>query len=143
MMRVSASEGSLQISRNPNHLAVFSSPLTITTILEEEMLNRVFWSVVIILCFGIAGFAQTVEGVITGRVEDTSGARIPGVSVTLSSRAIQGDRSVISEARPRSRSVRYQRASPVWKSAMSNLLNSSSDSEMTRASFVDDQYLSD
>src|SRR5262245_27365596 len=61
------------------------------------MLKRVFLCVVVILSLGIAGLAQTVEGVITGRVEDTSGARIPGVAVTLSSRALQGDRSVISD----------------------------------------------
>ena len=61
------------------------------------MLNRVFCANLVILCLSIAGFAQTVEGVITGRVEDTSGARIPGVAVTLSSRALQGDKSVVSD----------------------------------------------
>src|SRR5205823_7241360 len=49
------------------------------------------------LCLGVSGFAQTVEGIITGRVDDSSGARIPGVSVSLASRALQGDRTVLTD----------------------------------------------
>ncbi len=52
---------------------------------------------ILALCLCSAGFAQTVEGIITGRVDDSSGARIPGVSVTLSSRALQGDRTVVTD----------------------------------------------
>jgi hypothetical protein len=52
-----------------------------------------------ILFVGIVApaFTQTVEGIITGRVDDSSGARIPGVSVTLSSPALQGERNVVTD----------------------------------------------
>ncbi len=54
-------------------------------------------SVILVLGIGSWTFAQTVEGIITGRVEDVSGARIPGVAITLTSRALQGEKSVVSD----------------------------------------------
>ena len=59
--------------------------------------QRIIWAFAVVLCVSLSGFAQTVEGVITGRVEDASSARIPGVSVTVSSRALQGERNVITD----------------------------------------------
>jgi Carboxypeptidase regulatory-like domain len=41
--------------------------------------------------------AQTSLGTITGRIEDTSGARIPGVTITVTSPAIQGQRDTITD----------------------------------------------
>ena len=40
--------------------------------------------------------AQEFSGNINGRVSDTSGAVLPGVEITLSSRAIQGERATVS-----------------------------------------------
>jgi hypothetical protein len=54
-------------------------------------------SLILVLCLPAFAFSQTVEGVITGRVEDTSGARIPGVTITLSSRALQGERNILTD----------------------------------------------
>lgn len=48
------------------------------------------------LVFGAIGWGQ-VDGIITGRVEDTSGARIPGVTISLTSPAIQGIRTLITD----------------------------------------------
>src|SRR5438477_560067 len=42
----------------------------------------------VLLCFATAAMSQTF-GTITGRVEDTSAARIPGVSISLTSPAIR------------------------------------------------------
>src|SRR5438093_12904911 len=57
----------------------------------------VLCSCILLLCLTVNGLSQTVEGIITGRVEDTSGARIPGVTVTLSSPALQGERNVLTD----------------------------------------------
>jgi len=43
-----------------------------------------------------AAFAQDITGIINGRVNDATGAVIPGVTITLSSPAIQGTRTAIS-----------------------------------------------
>jgi len=55
-----------------------------------------FWSLFLFLVVP-AGFAQEFTGNINGRLSDASGAVLPGVTVTLRSPAIQGERTVVSE----------------------------------------------
>src|SRR5262245_25464418 len=50
----------------------------------------------ILLCFAEYGMSQTF-GTITGRIEDTSAARIPGVTITVTSPAIQGQRDTVTD----------------------------------------------
>ena len=60
-------------------------------------LCRLVFALVLTLTISLTGSAQTVEGVITGRVEDPSGARIPGVSVSITSSALLAERTVITD----------------------------------------------
>ncbi|HEY7514290.1 MAG TPA: carboxypeptidase-like regulatory domain-containing protein, partial [Vicinamibacteria bacterium] len=57
-------------------------------------------SALVALVLGLApAFAQgTQTGVITGIVKATDGAALPGVTVTLSSPALQGVRTITSDA---------------------------------------------
>ena len=50
----------------------------------------------VLLLFAGAAFGQEFTGNIDGRVDDASGAVIPGVSITLTSPAIQGSRQAVS-----------------------------------------------
>ena len=51
-----------------------------------------------VLCFAFGAWAQTY-GALTGSAEDVNGGPVPGVKVTLSSRAlIGGDRSLLTDA---------------------------------------------
>ncbi|MBI4471850.1 MAG: TonB-dependent receptor [Acidobacteria bacterium] len=61
------------------------------------MRYRLFWIITLVVIFHLSAWSQTIDGVITGRVEDTSGARIPGVDITLRSPAIQGARMMVSD----------------------------------------------
>lgn len=61
------------------------------------MKGPLFSTLLVVLAFTISGLGQTIDGVITGRVEDTSGARIPGVSITVTSRAIQGEKNLVTD----------------------------------------------
>jgi len=61
------------------------------------MRSRLVWIFLIVMVLSGMTFAQAIDGIITGRVEDTSGARIPGVSITLTSPAIQGERTLITD----------------------------------------------
>lgn len=58
---------------------------------------RIFTILAFALCLATIGLSQAIDGVITGRVEDTSGARIPGVTITLTSPAIQGQRTSVTD----------------------------------------------
>jgi hypothetical protein len=49
----------------------------------------------VLLTFAASSWAQ--DGVITGRITDTSGATMPGVDVSLTSPALLGGRSVVSD----------------------------------------------
>jgi len=49
------------------------------------------------MALGVVGYSQAIAGIITGRVEDSSGARIPDVSITLTSPAIEGEGTFINE----------------------------------------------
>lgn len=53
--------------------------------------------VALVVGLSVSAWSQAIDGVITGRVEDTSGARIPGVTITLKSPAIQGERTLVSD----------------------------------------------
>ncbi|MBI4475487.1 MAG: TonB-dependent receptor [Acidobacteria bacterium] len=55
---------------------------------------RIFMILVFASCLAGAGLSQAINGVIAGRAEDSSGARIPGVLITLTSPAIQGQRTL-------------------------------------------------
>jgi Carboxypeptidase regulatory-like domain len=50
----------------------------------------------VVLCFATPAMSQTF-GVITGRIVDSSGARIPGVTITTTSTALQGERVLVSD----------------------------------------------
>jgi hypothetical protein len=60
-----------------------------------SMVRRVGFAVCLLLAAASVSWAQ--EGVITGRVTDPSGATLPGVDVSLTSAALQGGRSVVSD----------------------------------------------
>src|SRR5215831_19039601 len=53
-------------------------------------------TIVVCYCAGVSS-AQEFTGNIVGRISDTSGALLPGVTVTLKSPAIQGTRNVITD----------------------------------------------
>ena len=58
--------------------------------------NRLFWAIVISICFSAAVFAQAGNGSLSGQVTDPSGAAIPAATVTLtgpdhSTRTVQTD----------------------------------------------------
>src|SRR4051794_6794452 len=61
------------------------------------MRSKIFMVLVVLLCCAVSAFSQTSFGTITGRVEDTSAARIPGVSIMLTSPAIVGQRDVVTD----------------------------------------------
>jgi hypothetical protein len=61
------------------------------------MRSRIFMVLAILLCFAVSAFTQTSLGTITGRVEDSSAARIPGVTITVTGPAIGGQRDVITD----------------------------------------------
>jgi hypothetical protein len=51
-----------------------------------------------LLAVSSVAFSQAaLDGIITGRVEDTSGARIPGVTISVTSPAIQGERTQVTD----------------------------------------------
>jgi len=58
---------------------------------------RMLHVVALTLALAALGLAQEVNGIITGRVEDTSSARIPGVTITITSPAIQSERTQITD----------------------------------------------
>src|SRR5438552_287342 len=58
--------------------------------------RKLFGFLFILLISVTSAFAQEFTGNIDGRVNDASGAVIPGVTITLSSPAIQGTREAIS-----------------------------------------------
>src|SRR5262245_38399934 len=60
------------------------------------MRSRIFMVLVVILCFAGSAWSQNF-GVLTGRIEDTSAARIPGVTVTVTSPAIQSARDTVTD----------------------------------------------
>jgi hypothetical protein len=52
--------------------------------MNANMSVRFLWSVLLMLCLATSGFAQeATTGVITGRVLDSSGAVLPGVTISL------------------------------------------------------------
>src|SRR5688572_18386702 len=55
------------------------------------------WIIALIAVFSCPLHGQSIDGVITGRVEDSSGARIPGVTITLASLALQGERTLVTD----------------------------------------------
>src|SRR5215813_7309429 len=62
------------------------------------MKAKTFMVLAIVLCFSALALSQAaLDGIITGRVEDTSSARIPGVTITITSPAIQGERTQITD----------------------------------------------
>src|SRR5438874_13666308 len=58
--------------------------------------RKLFGFLIILLLLSPAAFGQEFTGNIDGRVNDASGAVIPGVNITLTSPAIQGSRQAIS-----------------------------------------------
>ena len=58
--------------------------------------RRLYGLLFILLLLTPAAFGQDITGIINGRVSDSSGAVIPGVNVTLTSPAIQGNRTAVS-----------------------------------------------
>ena len=80
-----------------------------------RIVRRAALALVLVLLAASAALAQ--NGVITGRVTDTSGGALPGVDVTLTSTALLGGRNVVSDAQgsyrfellpPGSFTVRFQ-----------------------------------
>lgn len=69
--------------------------------MRKEMQSRVWRVGLFVLLLSLlaapAALAQEITGNINGRVSDSSGAVIPGVSVTLKSPAIQAERSAITD----------------------------------------------
>jgi len=61
------------------------------------MRSRIFMVLVVALCFTASAWSQIIFGTIAGRVEDTSAARIPGVTITVSSPAIPTPRELITD----------------------------------------------
>lgn len=55
------------------------------------------WIFLFVVASTTVAHGQAIDGIITGRVEDTSSARIPGVTITLTSAAIQGERTLITD----------------------------------------------
>ena len=60
-----------------------------------SIVRRVGFAVCLLLVAAATGWAQ--DGVITGRVTDPSGGALPGVDVSLTSPALLGGRSAISD----------------------------------------------
>ena len=60
------------------------------------MRGRIVLVLAFLLCFATSAMSQTF-GTITGRVDDPSGARIPGVSIGINSPAIQTQRDSVSD----------------------------------------------
>ena len=60
-----------------------------------SIVRRVGFAVCLLLAAASASWAQ--DSVITGRVTDPSGATLPGVDVSLTSPALQGGRSSVSD----------------------------------------------
>ena len=61
------------------------------------MKSRIFMVLAALLCFAVSAISQTNLGTITGRVEDSSAARIPGVTITVTGPAIAGQRDLITD----------------------------------------------
>lgn len=59
-------------------------------------MKRTLHVIACLLLIGIPAWSQN-DGTITGRVEDTTGARIPGVTIGVTSTAIQGERSLVTD----------------------------------------------
>src|SRR5690349_17237514 len=60
-------------------------------------IRRVCLAVLILCLLTLPSVAQVTTGTINGRVTDASGAVIPGVTVTLTSPVIQGERTALSD----------------------------------------------
>ena len=60
------------------------------------MRGRIVLVLAFLLCFATSAMSQTF-GTITGRVDDPSGARIPGVAISINSPAIQTQRDTVSD----------------------------------------------
>ena len=60
-------------------------------------LRRILFAVLSVMLLSLPLLAQTTTGAINGRVGDTSDAVIPGVSVTLTSPVIQGEKTTITD----------------------------------------------
>ena len=60
-----------------------------------SIVSRVAFAVCFLLVAAATGWAQ--DGVITGRVTDPSGGALPGVDVALTSPALLGGRSTVSD----------------------------------------------
>src|SRR5215510_3276771 len=68
--------------------------------MEERMMSgpgRIICALITVLILSMPLMAQTTTGAVNGRVTDTSDAVIPGVSVTLTSPAIQGARTAVTD----------------------------------------------
>src|SRR5262245_33238679 len=68
--------------------------------MEERMMSgpgRITCALITVLILSMPLMAQTTTGAINGRVTDTSDAVIPGVSVSLTSSAIQGAREAVTD----------------------------------------------
>ncbi|MBI4471155.1 MAG: carboxypeptidase regulatory-like domain-containing protein, partial [Acidobacteria bacterium] len=61
------------------------------------MLKRIIPILVAAVCLSNVSLGQTIDGIINGRVEDTSGARIPGVSISITSPSLLGERTTVSD----------------------------------------------
>src|SRR2546429_673299 len=62
------------------------------------MRGRIASVLAMLLCLASIATAQlAIDGVLTGRVEDTSGARIPGVTITVTAPGIIGERSTVTD----------------------------------------------
>jgi len=54
-------------------------------------------SLAVLFIFGLARTARAQDGVITGRVTDSSGAPLPGTALTLTSASVMGVRTLVSD----------------------------------------------
>src|SRR4051812_47161388 len=62
------------------------------------MRSKIFLVLVVLLCCAVSAFSQQTNfGTITGRIEDTSAARIPGVGISVTSAAIVGERDAVTD----------------------------------------------
>ena len=62
-----------------------------------SVLRRILFAVLCVTLLSMPLMAQTTTGAINGRVGDSSDALIPGVTITLTSPAIQGSRTTVTD----------------------------------------------
>ena len=62
------------------------------------MLRKFIFALVVTSLVAVPALAQTQTGVLTGRVTDSSGATLPGVTVTVESDSLQGTRTTVTGA---------------------------------------------